>query len=120
MEQKFVCIECPRGCELSVVREGDAVRVAGNFCPRGRQYAEAEVTCPRRIVTSTVRGEYGMLPVKTRGEVKKENIFAVMQKIRALRIARDVAQGEVLDADIDGEGCALIATAAYRNAPARR
>lgn len=35
-----------------------------------------------------------------------------MARIRALRIDRDVAQGEVLDPDIDGEGTPLIATAA--------
>ena len=111
MEKKLICIECPRGCELTVQTEGE-VRVTGNFCPRGRKYAEAEVTCPRRVVTSTARGRYGMIPVKTRGEVKKEKIFAVMARIRALRIDRDVAQGEVLDPDIDGEGTPLIATAA--------
>ena len=115
MKQNFVCIECPRGCALTVTMDGKTVNVTGNFCPRGKKYAEAEVTCPRRVVTSCVRGTSGMIPVKTKGEVKKENIFAVMKRIRALRIQRDVALGEVLDPDIDGEGTPLIATAGYRN-----
>lgn len=38
-----------------------------------------------------------------------------MAKIRALRIDRDVEQGEILLADLDGEGTNLIAAAAYRN-----
>lgn len=113
MERQFVCIECPRGCALTVTTDGKTVNVTGNFCPRGKKYAEAEVTCPRRVVTSSVRGMSAMIPVKTRGEVKKENIFAVMKRIRALRIQRDVALGEVLDPDIDGEGTPLIATAQY-------
>lgn len=112
MKRELVCIECPRGCELTAVATADGVAVAGNFCPRGKKYAEAEMTCSRRVVTSTVRSAHGMIPVKTRGEVKKEKIFAVMARIRALRIDRDVAQGEVLDPDIDGEGTPLIATAA--------
>ena len=116
MERQFVCIECPRGCALTVTTDGKTVNVTGNFCPRGKKYAEAEVTCPRRVVTSSVRGAFGMIPVKTKGEVKKKNIFAVMKRIRALRIQRDVALGEVLDPDIDGEGTPLIATARYRNA----
>lgn len=116
MEQQFVCIECPRGCALTVTTDGKTVNVTGNFCPRGKKYAEAEVTCPRRVVTSSVRGMSAMIPVKTKGEVKKENIFAVMKRIRALRINRDVVLGEVLDPDIDGEGTPLIATAGYRNA----
>ena len=115
MERKLVCIECPRGCELTAETTADGVAVAGNFCPRGKKYAEAEMTCPRRIVTSTVRAAHGMIPVKTDGEVKKEKIFGVMARIRALRIDRDVLQGETLIADIDGEGTPLIAAAAYRN-----
>ena len=116
MERQFVCIECPRGCTLTVMTDGKTVNVKGNFCPRGKKYAETEVTCPRRVVTSSVRGMSAMIPVKTKGEVKKENIFAVMKRIRALRINRDVVLGEVLDPDIDGEGTPLIATAGYRNA----
>ena len=115
MTRNFVCIECPRGCALTVTTDGKTVKVTGNFCPRGKKYAEAEVTCPRRVVTSSVRGMSAMIPVKTKGEVKKENIFAVMKRIRALRINRDVALGEVLDPDIDGGGTPLIATAGYRN-----
>lgn len=115
MKQNFVCIECPRGCELTAEKTEGGVSVTGNFCPRGKKYAEAELTCPRRIVTSTVRAAHGMIPVKTDGEVKKEKIFDVMARIRALRVDRDVKQGEVLAADIDGEGTPLIAAAAYRN-----
>lgn len=116
MGRKFVCIECPRGCELVAEVTEKGVCVSGNFCPRGKKYAEEEICCPRRVVTSTVRAEYGMIPVKTRGEVHKEKIFEVMKAIRKLRVDRDVKQGEVLSADIDGEGTPLIATAAYRAA----
>ena len=115
MTRNFVCIECPRGCELTAEKTESGVSVTWNFCPRGKKYAEAEMTCPRRIVTSTVRAAHGMIPVKTDGEVKKEKIFGVMARIRALRIDRDVLQGETLIADIDGEGTPLIAAAAYRN-----
>lgn len=116
MKKNFVCIECPRGCELTAETTEKGVSVTGNFCPRGKKYAEAEMTCPRRIVTSTVRAAHGMIPVKTDGEVRKEKIFEVMARIRALRIGRDVKQGEVLAADIDGEGTPLIATGSYHDA----
>lgn len=116
MKKNFVCIECPRGCDLTAEATGKGVSVTGNFCPRGKKYAEAEMTCPRRIVTSTVRAAHGMIPVKTDGEVRKEKIFDVMARIRALRIGRDVKKGEVLAADIDGEGTPLIATGSYHDA----
>lgn len=38
-----------------------------------------------------------------------------MVRIRALRINRDIKLGEKIVADIDGEGCALIAAATYYN-----
>ena len=63
MKKNFVCIECPRGCELTAETTEKGVSVTGNFCPRGKKYAEAEVTCPRRVVTSSVRGAFGMIPV---------------------------------------------------------
>lgn len=113
MEKSFVCIECPRGCDLTVVKNGDEVLVTGNFCARGKKYAETEVTCPRRVVTSTVRGEFGMLPVKTDKEIRKELIFSVMQKVRALRIDRPFAIGDVVKENIDGEGTNLVAAANY-------
>ena len=72
------------------------------------------MVCPRRILTSTVRARYGMIPVRTDGEIKKSEIFRWMERIRAMRIDRDVKQGEVLLTD-DDEGIRLIATASYRN-----
>lgn len=113
-EKKMICIECPRGCELTVRTDGKSVDVSGNFCPRGKKYAQAEVVCPRRILTSTVRARYGMIPVRTDGEIRKSEIFRWMERIRAMRIDRDVKQGEVLLTD-DDEGIRLIATASYRN-----
>lgn len=114
-ERKLVCIECPRGCDLVVHSDGEQIDVRGNFCPRGKKYAEAEVVCPRRILTSTVRARFGMIPVRTDKEVKKSDMLKWMEKIRALRIDHDVEQGEILLADLDGEGANVIATAAYRN-----
>ena len=110
MKRIFVCIECPRGCELTAETTQDGVNVTGNFCPRGERYAEAEMTCPRRIVTSTVRLTDGrMLSVKTDGEVKKEDVFVVMQKIKKLHPAPPVCIGNVLEEHIS-ENINLIAT----------
>ncbi len=111
MEREMVCIECPRGCTLLVTKTGGRVRVSGNFCPRGEAYAAAEVTQPRRVLTSTVRGEGGMIPVRTSSAVKKEKIFQIMERVRAYRAEGAVKLGDVLIPDVDGEGTALIATA---------
>ena len=98
MMKKLTCIECPIGCEIEVGVENKAViSVCGNACPRGKLYAEAEVICPKRVVTSTVRAENGeMIPVKTDKPVRKDAIFEVMAKINAVVCKMPVKLGDVL------------------------
>jgi CxxC motif-containing protein len=48
--KEFICIECPKGCHLKI---DDELNVTGNTCPRGKKYAINEVTCPKRVITST-------------------------------------------------------------------
>lgn len=108
----LVCIECPMGCAITVqTQDGQVVSVQGNTCPRGKAYAESEVVCPMRVVTSTVRAQNGdMVSVKTQQPVKKSEIFAVMQKINGAHPALPVHIGDVLLPDVS-DGVALVATA---------
>ena len=98
MIKKLTCIECPIGCEVTVTLEdGRVVEVKGNSCPRGKLYAEAEVVCPKRVVTSTVRAENGeIIPVKTDKPVRKDAIFEVMEKINKTVCKMPVALGDIL------------------------
>ena len=109
--KKLTCIECPIGCEIEVELEGEKpVNVRGNGCPRGKIYAEDEVVCPKRVVTSTVRmRDGGLLPVKTDKPVKKAEIFEVMEKINKVVCELPVKIGDVLCENI-AEGANLIAT----------
>ena len=112
MKKTLTCIECPVGCLVTVEVEGEKIlSVVGNACPRGKAYAETEVICPRRIVTSTVRSVEGkIIPVKTDRGVKKSEIFSVMERIKNTHPTLPVRIGEVLQKEI-AEGCNLIATA---------
>ena len=91
--------------------EGEKVlSVKGNSCPRGKAYAESEVICPKRVVTSTVRALGGrMIPVKTARPVRKAEIFEVMKKIGGVHPALPVHIGDVLYEGIS-DGVDLIAT----------
>ena len=63
MIKKLTCIECPKGCVLSVdVENCRVVEIAGSECPKGEKYAVAEIEYPTRILTSTVLAEG--LPLK--------------------------------------------------------
>lgn len=110
MKHTLTCVECPMGCEIEVITEnGVPVSVTGNTCPRGKLYAESEVVCPRRVLTTTVRAADGrMLPVKTSAPVKKAELFAIMQKINVVHPAAPIKIGDVLVKNIS-EGADLIA-----------
>ena len=99
MERTLTCIICPRGCTLTVTGERDALKVEGNACPKGAQYAIDECTHPVRTVTSVVRvanREDTMVSVKTATPGPKECIFEVMEAIRAASVDAPVAAGAVL------------------------
>lgn len=118
--RELTCIGCPMGCALTVTLDGGAVTaVAGNTCPRGDAYARKEVTHPTRIVTSTVRVTGGALPAvscKTRTDVPKDRIFAVVRALKDVEVPAPVAIGQVLLEDAAGTGVAVVAT---KNVPAR-
>ena len=107
----LTCIECPFGCSIEVQTDmGKVVSVKGNTCPRGKAYAENEVVCPKRVLTSTVRAVNGsMIPVKTNQPVKKAEMFSVMKKINGVHPALPVKIGDVLYKEI-AEGVDLVAS----------
>ena len=111
MEKKIItCIECPIGCSIEVCRDGDKMEISGNGCPRGKAYAQNEMICPRRIITSTVRGVSGqMISVKTNKPVKKDEMFEVMKKINQIHPKTPVQIGDVLEKNI-AKDIDLIAT----------
>lgn len=94
----LTCVECPVGCRMDVnVERGKAVAVHGNSCPRGKIFAESEVVCPRRVLTTTVRTRDGkIVSVKTDKAVKKEEIFSVMEKINHIVCDTPIKIGDVL------------------------
>lgn len=105
MNRNLTCIICPRGCSLTVTGECNALTVTGNACPKGAQYAIDECTHPVRTVTSIVRvsnREDTMVSVKTATPIPKENIFDVMERIRAASVEAPVAAGTVILTDVYG------------------
>lgn len=111
MKKNLTCIECPIGCEIEVeIEDGKVISVKGNTCPRGKMYAENEVICPKRVVTSTVRAENGvMVPVKTDKPIKKTEIFTVMKKINETTCVLPVKIGDILVENISDDANLVVA-----------
>lgn len=111
-KDKMVCIVCPMGCIMDV-EIGDEIKVSGNTCKRGFEYAVKESTNPTRVITSTVgvnNGELQVVPVKTKGEVPKNMIMDCMKVIRKIRVNAPVKTGDVLLDGILGTGVSIVAT----------
>lgn len=115
-KRELICIGCPMGCPLIVTMDdGKVVEVMGNTCPRGKTYAEKEVTNPTRIVTSTVKVDGGDRPfvsVKTKEDIPKDKIFDCMKEISGIVAKAPIAIGDILLENAAGTGVPIIATKA--------
>ena len=111
MKKTLVCIECPMGCDIEVeIENGTVVGVVGNTCPRGKNYAINEVSCPKRVVTTTVKTENGKLvAVKTDAPVNKSDMFKVIEISASLIVKTPVSIGDVLVENVF-DGVNLVAT----------
>ena len=118
--RELTCIGCPMGCPLIVTMEaGEVISVTGNTCKRGDVYARKEVTNPTRIVTSTVRVSGGTIPMascKTKEDIPKEKIFAIINALCGVTVPAPVSIGDILIQDVAGTGVDIVAT---KNVPAK-
>ena len=105
----LICINCPRGCHLSVEKVGDEIRVEGNACPRGHTYAVSELTNPLRTLTTTVeiKSDTQMrLPVISSAPLPKGRIMEAMKALKDVKVEAPVHMGDpvyknILDLGID-------------------
>ncbi|TFG82644.1 MAG: DUF1667 domain-containing protein [Spirochaetales bacterium] len=120
MSEELVCITCPMGCRLTVDRLDDSsLKVDGNRCSRGIQYATEELLAPKRMVSATARisvsadtldfGSIMRLPVRTTMPYPKERVPDLLKAIYALNVSLPVKRGEVLINDFKGSGVDVIA-----------
>lgn len=117
---KFNCTTCPSECLLTVEVERDAggavaeVRsVTGNSCPRGDKFAHQELTCPMRVLTTTVAvsgGNEVLLPVRTAETIPLALHAQAMNLIRGLVIEAPIRMGDVVLKNLLNTGIDLIAS----------
>ena len=116
--KKITCIECPKGCALSVdIENCRVVKVSGHECPKGEKYAVSEVGNPMRILTSAVLTEglqLKMVPVRTDKPIPKTKIMEAMTEVKRLRLKSAVKPGEIIIDNLLGLGVNLIATREVR------
>ena len=110
----------PSECLLTVEVERDAdgavveVRsVTGNSCPRGDKFAHQELTCPMRVLTTTVAlsgGDEALLPVRTAEAIPLALHAQAMDLIRGLVVDAPIRMDDVVLEDLLHTGIDLIAS----------
>lgn len=103
---QFNCTTCPSECLLSVEVERDADgnvaavhSVTGNSCPRGDKFAHQELTCPMRVLTTTVAvsgGDEALLPIRTAEAIPLALHAQAMAIIRGLVVNAPIRMGDIV------------------------
>lgn len=109
MIKNLICINCPRGCPLTV--DTEKLIVKGNSCIKGREYGLNEVKNPVRIITTTVKvidGDHKLLPVKTEKAIPKDMNFKVIEILNSLLIKAPIKVGDIIVKNILDTGVNVI------------
>lgn len=117
MRKELDCIVCPMSCRLEIEMDesGNILQIQGNTCPRGEKFARQEMSCPMRMVTTTVKinnGIHELLPVITSQNVPKTKIFDIMKVCKDMIVDTPIQAGSVLVKNIADSGADLIASRA--------
>ena len=117
---QFNCTTCPSECLLTVEIKHDADgaivevhSVTGNSCPRGDTFAHQELTCPMRVLTTTVAasgGDEALLPVRTAEAIPLALHAQAMDLIRSLVVKAPIRMGDVVLPNLLNTGIDLIAS----------
>ena len=117
---QFNCTTCPAECLLTVEVERSAdgavaeVRsVTGNSCPRGDKFAQQELTCPMRVLTTTVAvsgSDEALLPVRASEAIPLALHAQAMNFIRGLVVNAPIRMGDVVLPDLLNTNINLIAS----------
>lgn len=111
--RELVCIVCPNGCPMIIEETGTFIKVTGNRCKRGVEFAEQEVRSPMRTICSTVKTVFPdvpVLPVRVSKEIPKDQIFPVMQEINRVTVTQPMGRGDVVIPNVLGLEVDVIAT----------
>ena len=117
---QFNCTTCPSECLLTVEVERstdgavvEARSVTGNSCSRGDKFARQELTCPMRVLTTTVAvssSDEALLPVRTAEAIPLELHAQAMALIRGLVVDAPIRMGDVVLENLLNTNIDLIAS----------
>ncbi|MEN2983647.1 MAG: DUF1667 domain-containing protein [Dictyoglomaceae bacterium] len=116
MFRKLVCVQCPIGCKLNVEISGDdnsILKIDGNKCKRGIDYAQDEIKDPKRILTTSIKvvgGELPLVSVKTDKPISIKYIKIIMNILKSYEVKAPIKRGEIIIQNILDTRANIVAT----------
>lgn len=113
-KQKFICVRCPRGCEVTTTLDGYTIdKIEGNACKLGIEYVKDEISDPRRVVTTTIKvknGKHPQVPVWTEEAIPKDKIFELMTLLRRIELKAPIKLNTIVIKNIFNSGFNVVTT----------
>ena len=114
MKKKIICIECPKGCILSIDLQNDEIMsIRGNECPKGEEHVKSEIKSPLRLFTTAVLAQgllLKMIPVKTDRPIPKDKLIRAIKEVKKIRLFNPVKIGDIIVENFLGLDVNLVAT----------
>ncbi|MHA1670739.1 MAG: DUF1667 domain-containing protein [Promethearchaeota archaeon] len=105
---------CPTGCEIKAIKgPNNEITFEGYTCKRGLEYAKQEFYEPKRILTTTIRVENGLvplIPVRTDKPILKDKLNETLMIIAQSVVKAPIKMGDVLIKDVLNSGANIIAS----------
>ena len=111
--KEYTCIVCPTSCRITVEEKNGELIITGNTCKRGEDFARDEYLCPKRMLTTTVKIEGGILPrlpVISSEEIPKEKLKECLSFLYGMKVKAPVTCGAVLAENVMSTGVQILAS----------
>ena len=98
---------------MSVTGSYKEIYVENNTCDKGLEFAKKELINPERILTSTIRVNYGILPlvsIRSDKPVKKKEIKTLIKHLDGIVVSAPIIKDQVLVSELGENKVNILAT----------
>ena len=102
-KNKFICLGCPKSCQVEMAKKGNETIFIGNKCKRGEELFLASISGEKRILTTTVKKDDGSLfPVRSDVAIPKELLTSAVKEINKLTVSDEDIKKNIIIKNILG------------------
>ena len=101
-KMELTCVVCPNGCLLTVWQEDGVTHVEGAACKNGVRYGETELTDPRRVLTTSVAVNGGVLPlvsVRSTAPIPQKYLLPAVAALKTISVDAPIRIGDLVYED---------------------